>query len=274
MAKEIKNALSVDLEDWFQGILQVDSKDWSKYENRLAINLSKILAILSNQSIKATFFVLGYIAEKYSTLVTEIVQAGHEIACHGYYHEPIYKQTPEEFREDVLRSKKTIESIINTNVIGYRAPFFSMAKDCMWAIEILQELGFKYDSSVFPTKNFLYGIPDAPQRIYKLGKTDIVEFPLSVLNVMGFKLPICGGFYLRSLPYFVTRYGIQLFNKKGWPVIIYIHPWELDVEKPKLPMGLKWRIIHEYNLNTMEKKFTRLVQDFNFTTVEEVLFGE
>jgi len=272
-ADKIKNALSIDVEDWYQGILQVKQEDWPKYENRVKHGLDNILTILDAHKIKATFFILGYLAEKQPGIVSMISGAGHEIASHGYWHKLVYRLTPQEFREDVTRSKVAIESITKKKVRGYRAPFFSIVKDSLWALEILNDLGFDYDSSIFPMKNFLYGIPDADGNIYKISGTNMTEFPLSVLKISGFRFPVCGGFYLRSLPYWISACGIRSFNRKGHPAVVYMHPWELDRAKPKIPMGLKWKFIHEYNIATMENKLKLLVKDFYFTSIEEVLFG-
>ncbi len=271
--KLIRNALSIDLEDWYQGMLQVNYGDWNKYEDRLSASVDKILNLLSSQGRKATFFTLGYIAERHPEIIRQVAQAGHEIASHGYAHRPVYAQTPEEFRDDVIRSKKIIEAISATEIIGYRAPFFSITKKSLWALGILQELGFKYDSSIFPTRNFLYGIPDAPQTIYRPDTEGLIEFPLSVLRIRGLNLPVCGGFYLRTLPYFISAYGIRQLNRRGWPAIIYLHPWELDTDKPKIPYGLKWRIIYDHNIAKTENKFRCLLKNFEFTTIREVLFG-
>lgn len=269
----IRNALSIDVEDWYQGILQIDNKDWFRYQERLRDNLKRVLDILSSRGTKATFFVLGYAAEKDPSIVKMIANAGHEVASHGFSHRLVYQQSPEEFREDVARSKQILESISGTTIKGYRAPFFSITNKSLWALDILSDLGFKYDSSIFPTKNFLYGIPDADDKIHKIVNTNIVEFPLSVLKINGFKFPVCGGFYLRSLPYLISTCGLRYFNRGGHPAVVYMHPWELDARKPKIPMGLKWKIIHEYNISGMEDKFKRLIRDFCFTSIEEVLFG-
>jgi len=269
----IKNALSIDVEDWYQGILHIKQQDWPEYEDRLGQGLDKILRILDAHKAKATFFVLGYIAEKQPGIVNRILGAGHEVASHGYWHKLIYNQTPQEFREDIVRSKEAIERIIKKKVRGYRAPFFSITKDSLWALDILSDLGFDYDSSIFPVKNFLYGIPGADDKIHKIVNTNMTEFPLSVLKINGFKFPVCGGFYLRSLPYLISACGIRSFNRGGHPAVIYMHPWELDTQKPKIPMGLKWKIVHEYNIAGMENKFKRLIRDFCFTSIEEVLFG-
>lgn len=271
--EKIKNALSIDLEEWYQGILQIDSKDWPRHENRINIGLEKILDILSRRNIKATFFVLGYLAEKNPKAVKAIADAGHEIASHGWGHRPVYELSMQQFREDVARSKRVLESITNTKVIGYRAPLFSVTKKSLWALDILKDLGFEYDSSVFPTKNFCYGIPDAPLTKYNAGAKGIIEFPMSVIKVFGFSLPVCGGFYMRALPYFMTKHGIRHFNKHKGPAVFYMHPWELDADKPKIALSLVWKIIHEYNIGTMENKFKKLTNDFEFTSIKEVLFG-
>ena len=270
---QFKNALSIDVEDWFQGVLAIKYSEWENYPSRLETCLFRILDILRSYSVKATFFVLGYTAERHPDIIRQIAREGHEIACHGYAHRLIYTQSKEEFRRDTLMAKEAIEKIAETKVKGFRAPFFSITSKSIWALDILAELGFSYDSSVFPVKNFLYGIPDAPHTIYAIGTNGLVEFPLSVVKVAGFKLPICGGFYLRSLPYIVTKYGIKHFNQKGYPVVIYMHPWEIDIEKPKVSMRLKWKIIHEYNIGKMQKKFESLIKDFSFTTISEVLNG-
>lgn len=273
---EIKNALSIDLEDWYQGVLQIDYKDWHRYENRLERNLAVILTLLNQHHVRATFFVLGYIADKFPELIKLIAKNGHEIASHGYCHRPVFEQTPEEFRQDVSRSKKAIESVTNFPVKGYRAPFFSITEKTLWALDILNELGFKYDSSVFPTKNFLYGIPRAPQAIYNINNGAMIEFPLSVIKKNKITVPICGGFYMRMLPYKLIKWGISSFNRSIGPAVIYLHPWELDLKKPKIeiPLPLKWRIIYECNIGAMRKKMERLVDDFKFAPISEVLFKE
>lgn len=274
MQSEPKNALSIDLEDWYQGILQIKYSDWQLYENRLEKNVGELLRLLKVHNIKATFFVLGYIAQTFPGIVKSIASEGHEIASHGYSHRPIFEQSPEEFKEDVYRSKKVLEEAGGVSVKGYRAPFFSIRKDTLWALDILQQLGFEYDSSIFPIKNFLYGIPDAPHTMYKTGRGGLIEFPLTVIKRSGVTIPVCGGFYMRAMPYGLLKWGLASFNRSKGPGIIYLHPWELDCNKPKLPMALKWKIIHEYNINTMKRKLERLLEDFRFTTVGEVIRGE
>lgn len=273
MPPKIKNALSIDVEDWYQGLLQMPNSDWPKQQDRLSANITKILDILATCQVKATFFVLGCVADKHPEIIGQIVKGGHELASHGFGHQLVYRQSPAQFRDDVKRSKELIENAANVKIRGYRAPFFSITKDCLWAFDILNDLGFSYDSSVFPAKNFLYGMPDAPSTPYKIDKTDMLEFPLSVLKIANLRLPVCGGFYLRTLPYPVTKFGINRFNNKGRPAIIYMHPWEVDPGKPSIPMSLKWKLIHEFNIAAMENKFRRLLKDFSFTTISEVLFG-
>jgi len=276
LKNRVRNALSIDLEDWYHGVLQINYADWHQYENRLEKSLSLILNLLNRHHAHATFFVLGDIANKFPEFIKLIVENGHEIASHGYYHRSIFKQTPQEFKEDVSRSKKVLESITGLTIKGYRAPFFSITKETLWALDILKELGFKYDSSIFPTKNFLYGISDAPQTIYKVADGSLIEFPLSVIKKCRITIPICGGFYLRMLPYLLIKWGISSFNDSLGPTVVYLHPWELDVEKPKIniPMSFKWKIIYECNIKTMKKKIERLLDDFQFTTISKVLFGE
>jgi polysaccharide deacetylase family protein (PEP-CTERM system associated) len=273
---KVINAFSIDFEDWYQGVLQINYSDWPRYQSRIERNLITILELLSKHCIRATFFILGYIADKFPEFVKLIAANGHEIASHGYYHRPVFEQTPEEFRQDVLRSKKIIESVAGVAVQGYRAPFFSITKKTLWALNILKEAGFKYDSSIFPTKNFLYGIPDAPQTIYKAGEDGLIEFPLSVIKRSGITVPVCGGFYMRMLPYALIKWGISSFNRTRGPAVIYLHPWELDLEKPKIniPMPLKWKIIYGCNIKTMKKKIEQLMREFRFTTISEVLYGK
>lgn len=274
MKPEIKNALSVDFEDWYNGMLQIKQEDWHLYENRLGKSLGRITELFDRYNVKATFFVLGYVAEKFPALVKMIAEKGHEIASHGYDHRPVFTMAPGEFREDALRAKKIIEEVSGVKVSGYRAPFFSIRKDTLWALDILKETGFRYDSSIFPTKNFLYGIPDAPHTIYSIKSSGLIEFPLSVVKKCGVTIPVCGGFYMRALPYKVIKWGISYFNRTKGPAVIYLHPWELDKDKPKIKMKLKWKIIHEYNIRSMDKKIERLVKDFRFTTISKVLFNE
>jgi polysaccharide deacetylase family protein (PEP-CTERM system associated) len=266
---KVRNALSFDVEEWYQGMLQVDPGEWPRYEDRLAYSLDQILKLLAEKQVKATFFVLGYVAEKQPALVGQIIRGGHELASHGYQHRLVYRQSPEEFRDDVSRSKKILESISGCRVKGYRAPFFSVTKKSLWALRVLEELGFEYDSSVFPTSNFLYGIPDAPRFIYKAG--GIAEFPLSVARAGRFNFPACGGFYLRALPYWLSRYGIRSFNRQGEPAVVYLHPWEIDADKPRIAMKPKWKLIHEYNINTARGKLSRLLCHFSFGPLSEVL---
>lgn len=268
-----KNALSIDVEDWYQGVLQISYVHWHNYEDRLEKNLIFILDKLKRYNIKATFFVLGYIADKFPKFVKMIIDNSHEVASHGYWHRPIFEQTPSEFREDVERSKKVIEDIAQVKIKGYRAPFFSITKETLWALDILTELGFQYDSSIFPTKNFLYGIPDSPQTVYKLNHSDLIEFPLSVIKRFGLTFPICGGFYMRATPYRLTKWGILSFNHYKGPAIVYLHPWELDEDKPRLRLPLKWKIIYEYNVISMRNKVEQLFNDFQFATISEVVFG-
>lgn len=270
----MKNALSIDLEDWYQGMLQISNTDWGSFEDRIEESLGVVLGMLKRYDTKATFFVLGYIAEKFPNAIKAISGNGHEVASHGFSHRPVYEQTKAQFKADIEHSKKAIEAVIGKKVLGYRAPFFSITKKTLWALDVLRDAGFKYDSSIFPTKNFLYGIPDAPHTIHMVADGGLTEYPLSVVKRMGFTMPVCGGFYMRALPYTMMKRGITAFNKEKGPAVVYFHPWELDTGKPRIRMPLKWKVIHEYNIKGMKKKIENLLRDFKFTTIEEVISNE
>lgn len=279
---EIRNILQIDVEDWF---CDLDVEDWNKYESRIIKNTEKILFLLRSTGNKATFFILGYFAEKFPELVRKIRDNGCEVASHGYSHTRIDKQTPEQFKQDIMRSKKIIEEIIKEKIIGYRAPQFTITNKTLWALEILKEAGFEYDSSIFPVKTPLYGILDSPRfpHIRKTIKGEIVEIPLSVYNLPLIKnrIPIAGGFYLRAFPYFFIKHAIKKINDKNKPAVMFIHPWDLDPDKPKIEpkklykyysldssdKSLKW--FHYYGLKTAEKKFKKLLNDFRFISTKE-----
>ena len=265
------NALSVDLEDWYQGIIEIDRSDWHKCEDRIVQNTERLLSIFDTYDAKATFFVLGAVAEKFPGLIKSIYESGHEIAAHGYCHEVIYRQTKEEFKADILKTKRILEQIIPTKIEGYRAPFFSVTKDTLWALEMLEELNFKYDSSIFPTKNPYYGIPDARRFIYKPTGGGLVEFPLSTLRIFGFNIPVAGGFYLRCFPArFICR-AVSWLNKKGHPAVFYFHPWEIDPDRPRVKLSLKGKLIWDYNIEKMEGKLKTILKNFDFACIKDVL---
>jgi polysaccharide deacetylase family protein (PEP-CTERM system associated) len=209
--------------------------------------------------------VLGYLADQFPNLVRSVADAGHEIALHGYHHRQVFRLTPQQFRADVLRGKEAVESASGKRVRGYRAPMFSINESALWALEVLHDLGFRYDSSVFPTRNMLYGFPGAPRFPYRpFDDTSFVEFPLSTIRAFGVNWPLAGGFYLRVLPYPIFKKGLEQLNRDGRPAIIYLHPWELDPDQPRPNPTLRETFTHYTNLHRMEAKLDRLLHDFRF----------
>jgi len=325
------NALTLDIEDYFQvhafsNVIRYE--DWNNYECRIEQNTDRLLEILKEagqnsklkpqnskldhsithslnnsftQKVLATFFILGWIAERYPDLVRRIHKEGHEIACHGYAHKLIYNQSKEEFRSDIKKAKAILEDITGDGVVGYRAPSYSIIDKSKWAFEVLVEEGFKYDSSIFPIRHDYYGIPNAPRFpfIVSLNKTQnvefsglsyelktfqnstlithnskfIIEFPLSTIQLLGMNIPISGGGYFRLFPYFIIKRGLKKINEiEGKPFIFYVHPWELDIDQPRIKTtSVLSKFRHYVNLDRTESRLKRLLMDFRFTTVKELL---
>jgi len=273
----MKNALSVDVEDWFQASVfdeVIGYENWDKYENRVEGNLLHTLELLDAKGIKATFFVLGWVAERFPDLVLKLKEEGHEVATHGYAHRLIYKQSKEEFRQDVTKAVEIIEKITGEGVKGYRAPSFSIVVDTFWAWDILSELGIEYDSSVFPIYHDRYGVPSAPRFPYRVKLESggrFFEFPLSTYRMWGRNMPIAGGGYLRIHPYWFVKRGIRKINSEGMPAIVYFHPWEIDPNPPKVKLKFLSKFRTYTNLDVMEMKIKKLLRDFEFAPVGEVL---
>ena len=334
------NILTIDIEDYFQvhafsNVIKYE--DWGSYECRIERNTDRILEILNGSthnsplitqnSPKGSFFVLGWIAKRFPDLIRRIKGEGHEIACHGYAHQLIYKQSKEEFRKDIRKAKSILEDITGDEVIGYRAPSYSITNKSKWAFEVLVEEGFKYDSSIFPIRHDFYGIPNAPRfpfiislngnnnfefsmLNYELGTgalnnslthslihsdgnstlnthnsylgpqssvlnthSFIVEFPLSTVQLLGMNLPISGGGYFRLFPYSLLKKGLKRINEKEQrPFIFYIHPWEIDPEQPRINgLSSRSKFRHYINLDKTESKFRRLLGDFQFSTIKQLL---
>lgn len=273
----ISNALTIDVEDYFQVAAlaeAVDRKDWHDMEYRVEANTDRLLSVLGDHNTKATFFTLGWVAEKSPALVRRIHDAGHEVASHGYSHQLIYKQTPEVFREETRRSKAILEDNIGEPVTGYRAASYSITAQSRWALDILCEEGFTWDSSIFPVHHDRYGMPGTPRWPHRL-KTDngfeIAEFPLSTLKLPGYTLPIAGGGYFRLFPYWFSQWGLGSINRMGKPFVFYLHPWEIDPGQPRL--DVKWfsRFRHYNNLEVCEQRLVNLLKRFRFTTMSDVL---
>lgn len=273
----MQNALTVDLEDWYQGLTSTGRQveRWPGYESRVDASTQRLLHLLDVAKVKATFFVLGYVAAHDPELVRRVAGAGHEIALHGYHHRRVVDLTPDQFRADVLRGRDAVEAACGQAVAGYRAPMFSIGRKTPWALEILRELGFRYDSSVFPTRNMLYGFPGAPRFPYRpFAGSDFVVFPLSTVRVMGVSWPVAGGFYLRLLPYPLFRQGVQRINCAGHPAIVYVHPWELDPGQPRPRPTLRERFTHYYHLSRTAAKLSALLSDFSFVPLRTLLAEE
>lgn len=268
------NALTIDLEDWYQGLTSTGRQieAWPTYEDRVVPNTERLLQLFSQRGVTVTFFVLGYVADKFPNLIRQVATAGHEIALHSYHHQQVSRMTPEGFRADVERGRAAVEDAAGVAVVGYRAPMFSINGASLWAIEILAELGFRYDSSVFPTRNMLYGYPVAPRFAYHpLSASDFIEFPLSTVRVLGVNLPVAGGFYLRILPYSLIRAALRRINREGSPSVIYLHPWDLDAEQPVPGPTLRERLTHYTNLDRAEAKLMALLRDFPFGPLKDCL---
>ncbi len=271
------NALSIDVEDYFQvsGFEScVARRDWDNFPSRVVENTQRILGILGEHDVNATFFVLGWVAEKYPDLVKEIDASGHEIGSHSYWHRLIYDLTPDEFRDDLRRSKSVLENIIGRAVVAYRAPTFSITRRSLWALEILTEEGIQFDSSIFPARHDRYGIPGANREIHLVETVAgrIWEFPISMATLWGLSLPASGGGYFRLFPYRLTRSLISSVNRGGRPVMFYLHPWELDPQQPIVNgAGYFARKRHRINLDSTESKLERLLGDFSFGSMEDVL---
>jgi polysaccharide deacetylase family protein (PEP-CTERM system associated) len=272
------NALTIDVEDYyhvsaFEAV--VPFADWERYESRVEKNTHRILDLLDAYTTKATFFVLGWVAERHPGLIRTLVARGHEVASHGYAHRRVYTQTPEQFRTETQRSKCLLEDTLGQPIRGYRAASYSITAQSLWALDVLKEEGFVYDSSIFPIRHDLYGIPSHPRFCSLLpgpSSASLVEFPLSTLRFGGTNFPIAGGGYLRLFPYAYTRWGIRYLNRQeDQPAVVYLHPWELDPEQPRLPAGRLSRFRHYTNLHRMEERFVRLLQDFSFGPMSEVL---
>lgn len=275
------NALTIDVEDYFQVnafARYVKQEQWDGFPLRVDRNTRHILDMLDSFSIKATFFILGWVAERLPELAKEIHRRGHEIACHGYGHELIYVIGPERFRADLRRSKALLEDQCGVSVNGYRAPSYSITKQSLWALDILVEEGFKYDSSIFPVLHDTYGIPDAERfpHTIRTGAGSLVEFPLTTLPLqLGWKkmhLPIAGGGYLRLLPVGIIRSGIEKINRvEKQPAVLYFHPWEIDPGQPRIKAGLKSSFRHYLNLHKTEGKLVKLFCSSMFAPMKEVL---
>lgn len=270
--QQLINYFTVDVEDYFQvaAFERIVSPDtWDGYASRVERNVALLLDMLDEHNVTGTFFVVGWTAEQYPDMVREIASRGHELACHSYRHRKIYDLTPEEFRADTARAKDILENITGRPVTGYRAPTYSITKRSLWALDILQDLGFTWDSSIFPVVHDQYGIPDAPRFRFKWPDHDLVEYPLSTMPAFGQNIPVSGGGYFRIFPYWFTRMALRKINRREkQPFIFYLHPWELDPEQPRLEnAGWKSKFRHYRNLDKTVSRLKQLLTDFRFQPI-------
>lgn len=268
------NALTVDLEDWYHicGVEEYsDPSNWSAYESRIIKNTRRILHVLQTHRVKATFFVLGYIAHKEPALIGEIMDEGHEIATHGFFHRRVFEMTLQEFDDDISRSIDVISAITNERVLGFRAPEWSIRKRTPWALGLLRKRGILYDSSMVPLTRM--GSRDFPvyPRSFKTGHGEIWEFPLTTTRVFWENVPFSGGLPLRIAPYFYIISTIRVMNRKGHPALVYIHPWEFDRDRPNIDLPLSRKFMHYFNSGCTPKKVEGLLRHIEFAPVRDVL---
>ena len=274
------HVLSVDVEDYFQveafaGL--VDRKGWDKWPSRVVANTHRVLDLFDRHNAKGTFFFVGWVAERFPHLVREVQSRGHELACHSYWHRTVYSLTPDEFRNDTQQAKQVIEDATGVAVNGYRAPSWSITKSCLWALDILAEEGFTYDSSIYPIHHDLYGVPGAQRFPYThacANELTLREFPPATLRFLGTNFPAAGGGYLRIFPSAFTELAFRTFEKNGEQVVVYLHPWELDPEQPRIRGPLKSRVRHYTNLKHMHTKLDIVLSRHKFQPFKDVLAEE
>jgi polysaccharide deacetylase family protein (PEP-CTERM system associated) len=267
--------LSVDVEDYFQVEAFadiVDRSQWEQFESRVEVNTRRMLDLLDEAGATATFFALGWIAERHPRLLKDIAARGHELGCHSYWHRLVHTLSRDEFADDTRLAKDRIEQAAGVRVIGYRAPTFSITKRSLWALEVLAAAGFVYDSSIFPIRHDVYGIPDAPRAPFRVSTPagDLLEFPITTFRLPGApNLPVGGGGFLRLLPLAYTRYGLRRAAAEGLPVVLYVHPWELDPDQPRIAGRLRSRLRHYTGLSRTAARLKAVLQDGRFTSFRD-----
>lgn len=271
----VVNAFSIDVEDYFHVEAlapAIDRREWDRFEYRAEDNTRRVLDLLAAEGVRATFFVLGWIAKRSPQLVRDIHAAGHEVACHGLNHQLVYKQSRDVFLAETREAKQRLEDATGAQVRGYRAATYSITRESQWALGILEDLGFRYDSSIFPIHHDLYGIPDAPRFPYRPHAGQLLEVPITTVEFFGRRLPAGGGGYFRLLPYSLFRAALRRVNEHDkQPAVFYCHPWEIDPQQPRVGgVSLKSRFRHYTNLNRMESRVRRLLQEFRWGRMDEV----
>jgi polysaccharide deacetylase family protein (PEP-CTERM system associated) len=280
-AGPLTHVLSVDVEDYFQVEAftgSVDRKSWAQWPSRVVASTQRVLDLFDRHNAKGTFFIVGWVAERFPHLVRDIQSRGHELACHSYWHRTVYSLSPDEFRQDTRQAKQAIEDAAGVTVRGYRAPSWSITKACLWALDILAEEGFTYDSSIYPIHHDLYGVPGAKRFPYMHSCSNglkLREFPPATLRLMGANLPVAGGGYLRIFPSAWTELAFRTFeNNYRERVVVYLHPWELDPEQPRIGGPLKSRLRHYTNLHRMSAKVGTVLSRHSFQCFSDVLAAE
>lgn len=276
----IINALSIDIEDWFQvGAFEttIPRENWTQLSPRVERNSCFLLDMLERKGVKATFFTLGWVAERNPRLIRRIVEAGHELASHGYDHRRVFTFTPDQFREDLRKSRLLLEQAAGVPVTGYRAPSFSIDARTPWAHAILAEEGYRYSSSVAPVVHDHYGWPQAPRFAFRpLVDSDMIELPVTTARLLGWTVAAGGGGFFRLFPYAFSRWAVKQVNGRAQrPAILYFHPWEIDTEQPRIKTApLKSRLRHYTNLSVMAAKMERLIDDFSWGRMDGLLEGQ
>ena len=274
---QIVNAMSIDVEDYFHVSVfdgLVPRAKWDDMESRVVANTMRLLEIFREYRVRSTFFILGWVGERHPQLVAAIAGEGHEIASHGYAHRLIYDQTPAAFRDDVRRAKAILEDACGRPVVGYRAPSYSITPRSLWALDVLAEENYEYDSSIFPIRHDRYGIPVSARRPYSIERNgrSLIEVPGSTTKVGPLNLPVAGGGYFRLLPYWWTRWGISRVNDiERRPAVFYLHPWEIDPGQPRLSAGRLSRLRHYRNLEHTEARLRQLLTDFRFDAIDTLV---
>lgn len=271
--------MTIDVEDYYHVAAfghVIEPATWGDWPSRVEANTDRLLELFERRQLKCTFFVLGWVAERFPALIRRIAAGGHEIASHGFSHQLVYRQSPETFREETRRSKRLLEDLVQQPVVGYRAASYSITRQSLWALDILADLGFEWDSSIFPIRHDNYGVPDSPRSPYiialKSGRC-LVEFPLTTARVWGLSVPAAGGGYFRQYPYALSRWLFERASEgQTKPLLFYLHPWEIDPDQPRVPgAGWKSRFRHYTNLHRCLPRLERLLNDFEFSSMGDSL---
>lgn len=275
----IQNAFTVDVEDYYHVSAfarQISPHDWNQHESRVVASTHRILRLLDERQVRGTFFILGWVAERFPELVRDIYRSGHELGCHSYWHRLVYEQTPDEFRDDLRRAKDVVEQVTGVAVTSYRAPSFSITRKSLWALDILAGEGILLDSSIFPVRHDRYGIPGAERSLHRLETTSgtLLEFPPSLVRLGKFNLPVGGGGYFRLYPTKFSEACLRRVHREtNQPFMFYVHPWEVDPQQPRLAGSAVSRFRHYVGLDQTEAKLRRLLSEFSFGSIGDVIAG-